>query len=64
MLEAKRLLAHGDRTAAQISERLGFVNPSQFSKYFLHRTGQSPMEFRKEGRGRGEGVAPPAATGK
>ncbi|MGW7166437.1 helix-turn-helix domain-containing protein [Streptomyces sp. NPDC054884] len=63
VLEAKRLLAHGDRTAAQISDQLGFVNPSQFSKYFLHRTGQSPIEFRKEVRGRGEGVARSAATG-
>ena len=55
VLEAKRLLAHGDRTAAQISDQLGFVNPSQFSKYFLHRTGQSPIEFRNGVRGRGDG---------
>ncbi|MER7483891.1 AraC family transcriptional regulator [Streptomyces sp. NPDC126510] len=52
-LEAKRLLAHGDRTAAQISDQLGFVNPSQFSKYFMHRTGQSPIEFRRAVRGHG-----------
>ncbi|MEH0443781.1 AraC family transcriptional regulator [Streptomyces sp. B21-102] len=62
VLEAKRLLAHGDRTAAQISDQLGFVNPSQFSKYFLHRTGQSPIEFRNGVRGRGDGAAPPAAA--
>ncbi|MFH9552810.1 helix-turn-helix domain-containing protein [Streptomyces sp. NPDC017435] len=62
VLEAKRLLAHGDRTAAQISDHLGFVNPSQFSKYFLHRTGQSPIEFRRGIRGRGEASAPPAGT--
>lgn len=55
VLEAKRLLAHGDRTAAQISDQLGFVNPSQFSKYFLHRTGQSPIEFRNGIRGRDGG---------
>ncbi|MFJ4536724.1 helix-turn-helix domain-containing protein [Streptomyces tibetensis] len=52
-LEAKRLLAHGDRTAAQISDQLGFVTPSQFSKYFMHRTGQSPIEFRRAVRGQG-----------
>jgi AraC-like DNA-binding protein len=63
VLEAKRLLAHGDRTAAQISEQLGFVNPSQFSKYFTHRTGQSPIEFRKGVRGRGEDPAPPPGAG-
>ncbi|WP_354670147.1 helix-turn-helix domain-containing protein [Streptomyces sp. S.PNR 29] len=52
-LEAKRLLAHGDRTAAQISGLLGFANPSQFSEYFMHRTGQSPIEFRRAVRGHG-----------
>ncbi|MFD4511144.1 helix-turn-helix domain-containing protein [Streptomyces sp. NPDC058457] len=52
VLEAKRLLAHSDQTAAQISDQLGFVNPSQFSKYFLHRVGRSPIDFRDEVRGR------------
>ncbi|WP_217552235.1 AraC family transcriptional regulator [Streptomyces sp. GbtcB6] len=52
VLEAKRLLAHSDRTASQISDQLGFVNPSQFSKYFLHRVGRSPIDFRDEVRGR------------
>jgi AraC-like DNA-binding protein len=52
-LEAKRLLAHGDRTAAQISDQLGFVTPSQSSKYFMHRTGQSPFAFRRAVRGHG-----------
>lgn len=52
VLEAKRLLAHSDRTAAQISDQLGFVNPSQFSKYFLHRVGRSPVDFRDAVRGR------------
>jgi AraC-like DNA-binding protein len=52
VLEAKRLLAHGDETAAQISDRLGFVTPSQFSKYFMQRTGRSPIDFRRGIRGR------------
>ncbi|MGO4752869.1 helix-turn-helix domain-containing protein, partial [Streptomyces sp. 2MCAF27] len=51
VLEAKRLLAHSDETAAQISDHLGFVTPSQFSKYFMQRTGRSPIDFRKEIRG-------------
>jgi AraC-like DNA-binding protein len=51
VLEAKRLLAHGDETAAQISDHLGFVTPSQFSKYFMQRTGCSPIDFRKAIRG-------------
>ncbi|MFF7281217.1 AraC family transcriptional regulator [Streptomyces griseorubiginosus] len=52
VLEAKRRLAHGDETAAQISDHLGFVTPSQFSKYFMQRTGSSPIDFRKAVRGR------------
>lgn len=55
VLEAKRRLAHGDETAAQISDRLGFVTPSQFSKYFVQRTGSSPIDFRKGIRGRARG---------
>ncbi|GAQ59913.1 helix-turn-helix domain-containing protein [Streptomyces scabiei] len=51
VLEAKRLLAHGEETAAQISDHLGFVTASQFSKYFAQRTGRSPIEFRREIRG-------------
>ncbi|MEU6915051.1 helix-turn-helix domain-containing protein [Streptomyces olindensis] len=51
VLEAKRLLAHSDLTAAQISDQLGFANPSQFSKYFTHRTEQSPIDFRSTVRG-------------
>jgi hypothetical protein len=44
-LEAKRLLAHGDRTAAQISDQLGFVTPSQFSKYFHSPHGTVPVRI-------------------
>ncbi|MEU1510769.1 AraC family transcriptional regulator [Streptomyces sp. NPDC005811] len=51
VLEAKRLLAHGDETAARISDHLGFGTPSQFGKYFTQRTGRSPLDFRKEIRG-------------
>ncbi|WP_010038583.1 MULTISPECIES: helix-turn-helix domain-containing protein [Streptomyces] len=64
VLEAKRLLAHGDETAAQISDRLGFVTPSQFSKYFMQRTGRSPIDFRHGARGRAEGPGPSAALGQ
>ncbi|WP_407071587.1 helix-turn-helix domain-containing protein [Streptomyces sp. BK239] len=64
VLEAKRLLAHGDESAAQISDRLGFVTPSRFSAYFSQRTGRSPLDFRKEIRGlaasRSQGARPAA----
>lgn len=51
ILEAKRLLAHGNRTAAQIATQLGFADATNFSKYFQHRTGTSPIGFRAEVRG-------------
>jgi AraC-like DNA-binding protein len=46
ILEAKRLLAHGDHTAAQIASRLGFTSATNFSKYFHQRTGSTPIGFR------------------
>lgn len=51
ILEARRLLAHSDRTAAQIATQLGFADATNFSKYFQHRTGTSPIAFRTEVRG-------------
>lgn len=50
VLEAKRLLAHSDLTAAQIAARLGFTSPANFGKYFHQRTGTTPIAFRG-GRG-------------
>ncbi|MEU4209691.1 AraC family transcriptional regulator [Streptomyces sp. NPDC026206] len=46
MLEAKRLLAHSDLPAARITERLGFDDAANFSKFFQHRAGLSPGAFR------------------
>ncbi|GAA0480559.1 AraC family transcriptional regulator [Streptomyces olivaceiscleroticus] len=51
VLEAKRLLAHGDLPAARIARRLGFEDATNFSKYFLHRTGSTPIAFRAGVRG-------------
>ncbi|MEU6474477.1 AraC family transcriptional regulator [Streptomyces massasporeus] len=51
VLEAKRLLAHSDQSAARIADRLGFSSATHFSKYFHHRTGQSPITFRATVRG-------------
>ncbi|MEU7136720.1 AraC family transcriptional regulator [Streptomyces sp. NPDC046261] len=45
-LEAKRLLAHSDLPAARISERLGFDDAANFSKFFRQRTGLAPGAFR------------------
>ncbi|MEE1836161.1 AraC family transcriptional regulator [Streptomyces sp. SP17KL33] len=64
VLEAKRLLAHGDESAAQISDHLGFVTPSQFSKFFMQRAGRTPIDFRNEIRGRAEEPEGSAAPGR
>ncbi|MEE1760987.1 helix-turn-helix domain-containing protein [Streptomyces sp. SP18BB07] len=64
VLEAKRLLAHGDESAAQISDHLGFVTPSQFSKFFMQRAGRTPIDFRNEVRGRAEEPEGSAAPGR
>ncbi|MFI8891308.1 helix-turn-helix domain-containing protein [Streptomyces paradoxus] len=55
VLEAKRLLAHSDQTAARIADRLGFSSATHFSKYFHQRTGQSPIAFRGTVRGQAPG---------
>ncbi|AGZ38935.1 putative transcriptional regulator [Actinoplanes friuliensis DSM 7358] len=46
VLQARRLLAHSDDTAAQIAARLGFTSATNFSKYFHQRTGTTPIAFR------------------
>ncbi|MFC9503888.1 helix-turn-helix domain-containing protein [Streptomyces sp. NPDC057002] len=51
VLEAKRLLAHSDQSAARIADRLGFSSATHFSKYFHHHTGQTPIAFRDTVRG-------------
>jgi AraC-like DNA-binding protein len=52
ILEARRLLAHGDHSAAQIAARLGFSSATNFGKYFQHRTGSTPIGFRDSVRRR------------
>lgn len=47
LLEAKRLLAHTDRTVLSIATRLGFTEASNFGKFFTRHTGVTPVEFRK-----------------
>ena len=46
ILEAKRLLAHTDLTVKELSARLAFDEPTNFVKFFRHRTGQTPLDFR------------------
>ncbi|MGP2439358.1 helix-turn-helix domain-containing protein [Streptomyces sp. JW3] len=51
MLEAKRLLVHTDRTAADVARRLGFADPSDFGAFFRRHDGRTPLEFRAAARG-------------
>ncbi|POX40696.1 hypothetical protein C3486_12575 [Streptomyces sp. Ru73] len=51
LLEAKRLLVHTDAPAAEISRRLGFREPGDFSKFFRKRDGRTPQWFRAVARG-------------
>lgn len=45
-LEAKRTLAHGDQSIAELSHELGFGEPTQFTKFFRRLTGETPARFR------------------
>lgn len=46
IFESKALLKSGDHTVVQISEMMGFPNPSFFSKYFKKHCGVSPTEYK------------------
>lgn len=48
ILEAKRLLAHTDLTAAEVGYRLNFEDPSYFGRFFKKATGLSPTAFREQ----------------
>ncbi len=46
-LEAKRLLAYTTLPIAQIGDRLGFDDPTNFVKFFKREAGCTPGEFRR-----------------
>lgn len=46
VLEAKRLLVYSSDSVKEISFRLGFDEPTNFTKFFKKSTGKSPMDFR------------------
>lgn len=49
-LEAKRLLVHTDMPVVAIAEKLGFDEPTNFSKFFKREVRCTPAEFRKRQR--------------
>lgn len=54
LLEAKRQLIYTTMSITQISDCLGFAEPTYFARFFRRLTGKSPREFRTET------IAPPA----
>jgi len=46
ILETKRLGLHTELTSKEIAYRLGFDDPSHFSKFFKNETGESFSEFK------------------
>ncbi len=47
---AKSLLVNTDLPVAEIAERTGFADASYFTKSFRKEVGQTPKEYRKNGR--------------
>ena len=47
VLEARRELGVTDRDVQAIGHRLGFDDPSYFTRFFRRETGQTPVEFRE-----------------
>jgi AraC-like DNA-binding protein len=47
-LEAKRLLVFSQKSIVEISDELGFEDPSQFSKLFKKVTLKSPSQFKSD----------------
>lgn len=50
MAKAKQLLTHTDDTVAEIVEKIGFADSSNFSRTFKAVTGKTPRDFRRENR--------------
>ena len=46
LLEAKRMLAHDTTPVQTIGRTLGFDEPTAFSRFFTHRAGVTPVQFR------------------
>ncbi|MFF4081688.1 helix-turn-helix transcriptional regulator [Streptomyces sp. NPDC001777] len=50
VLEAKRLLVHTRLPAHAIADRLGFPGTTVFTRFFRHRTAETPTGFRRRAR--------------
>ncbi len=50
LIEAKRMLVHGDASVSSVAEDLGYQDASNFSAWFRHHTALTPAEFRRHAR--------------
>ena len=57
LLEAARVIRAGDDPVTKIAYRVGFKDPSHFTRRFKARFGVSPNEYRRGGEAEPE---PPA----
>lgn len=48
-LEAKRLLRYTDLSVAEVSDYLGFAEPTHFTRFFRRLVTASPLEYRRSG---------------
>lgn len=55
MLEAKRMLIYTSMTIRDVSDALGFSDPAYFTRFFRHRAGLAPRDFRRRAETWGEG---------
>jgi AraC family transcriptional activator of pobA len=55
LLEAKRLLLHSDLSVSEVGYRLGFDDPSYFSRFFRRYARASPADFRAKIREKYQG---------
>ncbi|MFL0171792.1 AraC family transcriptional regulator [Mycobacterium sp. SMC-13] len=46
LLEAKRLLVHDTASVQAVGRAVGFPEPTTFTRFFRHRAGVTPLEFR------------------
>ncbi|WP_165681417.1 helix-turn-helix domain-containing protein [Metapseudomonas otitidis] len=54
LLEARRSLIYTHMTIAQVSDSLGFSDPTYFSRFFRRLSGQSPNAFRQANKRHGK----------
>jgi AraC family transcriptional regulator, transcriptional activator of pobA len=47
ILESKVLLKQTDKSISEIADAIGKEDPSDFSRFFKLKTGQTPNQYRK-----------------